>query len=579
MKNSNTLVRLMRYMWRYKLTTAMALLFILLASVTATIIPLIARFYIDAYMDAGIWANGLWLIASYYGLFLLHVVFNFVGNYAFSVVANSVVRDLRNEAFRNVQRLEMRYFDTTPAGAIVSRLTNDTQAVADMFSAIFSSFLSSLLIVVTTLSAMFSLNVPLTFLMILFLPVMYGSVQLYHSRSHELIRMTRSKLSDLNVALAEGIEGMKIIQSFNQESRLKEEFEAINGEHLDYANRTLNVNSLFLRPAMSLLKLVAYAVILFYFGVTGSIVGVTAGVMYAFIQYSNQLFNPLIEVTQNFSVVQTSMIAAKRVFEVIDREDYEPVQTGKMTEIRDGKIEFRNVSFSYDGKRDVLSNISFTVNPGETVAFVGSTGSGKSSIMNVFLRFYEFDRGEVLIDGHSIRDYSKEALRRSVGLVLQDPFLFHGTVASNIRMYQDLNETAVREAGEFVDAHFIEELPDKYESNVTERGTTFSSGERQLMAFARTIAANPQILILDEATANIDSQTEEVIQQSLSKMRQGRTTLAIAHRLSTIQDADCIHVLDRGRIVESGTHQELLNLHGQYYKMYELQKGGTTTKE
>ena len=368
---------------------------------------------------------------------------------------------------------------------------------------------------------------------------------------------------------------MRIIQAFSQEKRLIEEFEAINGEHLDFSNRYLNVNSLFLRPAMSLLKILAYALILTYFGLSWQVAGVTAGAMYAFIQYVNQLFNPLIDVMQNYSVLQTSMVAAERVFELMDRRDFEPEQAEEGPEIQAGNIDFQHVSFSYDGKREILKAISFSVKQGETIAFVGSTGSGKSSIINLFLRFYEFEKGKILIDGRDIRDYSQAELRRNIGLVLQDPFLYHGTIASNIRMYQEsLSQAEVEEAARFVDAHdFISQLPQGYDDPVTERGSTFSSGQRQLLAFARTIATKPKILILDEATANIDSETEELIQHSLRKMRQGRTTIAIAHRLSTIQDANCIYVLDKGRIIESGSHEELLAQNGTYKKMYQLQAG------
>ncbi|ESK65547.1 ABC transporter ATP-binding protein [Abiotrophia defectiva] len=572
---TKTFGRLMAYMWRYKGTALIALVFIFLTSAVTTAIPLLARYYIDHFIGGGLVAQGGLILLAYYSLFLVRVAFTFLGNYTFARVAQSVVRDLRQESFDKLQSLSMRYFDQTPAGAIVSRLTNDTQAVADMFSAIFSSFLSSLVIVAVTIGTMLSLNVPLTLLMLVFIPIMFGSIALYNSKSRDLIAMTRAKLSDLNVKLSESIEGMRIVQAFGQEGRLLAEFEAINADHVAYSNKSLNVNSLFLRPAMSLLKLLAYAVILAYFGVTWQVAGVTAGLMYAFIQYSNQLFNPLIEVTQNFSILQTSMIAADRVFALIDQEDYEPAQSGQVTEIGAGSIEFKDVSFSYDGKRDVLKHISFKVEAGQTVAFVGATGSGKSSIMNLFLRFYEFDRGQILIDGQDIKSYSAEALRSAVGLVLQDPFLFHGTIASNIRMYQEgLTDEAMREAARFVDAaDFIESLPADYDSPVTERGATFSSGQRQLLAFARTMATQPKILILDEATANIDSETEEVIQASLAKMRKGRTTLAIAHRLSTIQDADCIYVLDQGQIVESGNHQELLAQGGLYYRMYQLQAG------
>ncbi|MFC2550505.1 MAG: ABC transporter ATP-binding protein [Streptococcus sanguinis] len=575
MKKKATFHRLLGYMWRYRIVSSMALAFILLTTLVTTALPLLARYFIDQFIGRNqAWA-GLPLLALYYGLFLLRVLFTFLGKYFFARVAQSVVRDLRQESFANIQRLQMAYFDRTPAGAIVSRLTNDTQAVADMFSEIFSNFLSSLLILVVTLSAMFALNWQLTLMIALFLPLMAASILLYQHLSNRQLKQVRNKLSDLNVKLSESIEGMRIIQAFGQEKRLLREFEEINGQHLGFTNRYLNINSLFLRPAMSLLKILAYGVILTYFGLTWQVAGITAGIMYAFIQYVNQLFNPLIDVMQNYSVLQTSMVAAERVFEIMDRTDYEPEQANQDLQIQDGSIEFKHVSFSYDGKRDVLRDISFSVKKGQTIAFVGSTGSGKSSIINLFLRFYEFERGQILIDGRDIKDYSQAELRRKIGLVLQDPFLYHGTVASNIKLYQEpLTREEIIEAAKFVDAHgFISQLPQGYDAPVTERGATFSSGQRQLLAFARTIATKPKILILDEATANIDSETEELIQASLRKMRQGRTTVAIAHRLSTIQDADCIYVLDKGRIIESGSHEELLAQDCTYKKMYQLQAG------
>lgn len=575
MRKQVTFYRLLTYMWRYKWISILALVFIFATTLVTTTLPLLARYFIDHFISRYQIMTGFYVLIMYYTLFLLRVLFTFLGQYSFARVAHSIVRDLRQESFENIEHLGMVYFDQTPAGAIVSRLTNDTQAVADMFSSIFSSFLSSVFILVVTLVTMFSLNWRLTGLIVLFLPVMLSSILLYQRLSNRLLKLVRSKLSDLNVKLSESIEGMRIIQAFGQENRLIKEFETINGEHLDYTVRYLNINSLFLRPAISLLKILAYAVILAYFGFTWQIAGVTAGVMYAFVQYINQLFNPLIDLMQNYSVLQTSMVAADRVFEIMDRKDYEPKQTNLPLEITDGKIEFRHVSFSYDGKHDILKDISFSVKQGETIAFVGATGSGKSSIINLFLRFYEFERGEILIDDKNIKDYSQSELRRNIGLVLQEPFLYHGTIASNIKMYQEnLGREEIVEAAKFVDAHdFISRLPANYNSPVTERGATFSSGQRQLLAFARTIASKPKILILDEATANIDSETEELIQASLRKMRQGRTTIVIAHRLSTIQDANCIYVMEQGRIIESGTHEELLTLNGTYYKMYQLQAG------
>ena len=575
MSKSKTFFRLMRYMFRYKGLSVLALLFILLTSIVATAIPLLAQYYIDNFITKNIAKAGLYILIIYFGLFILRVVFTFLGEFYFARVAHNIVRDLRNDSFKNLQKLGMSYFDKTPVGSVVSRLTNDTQAVADMFGTIFSSFLNTILMFVVTLSAMIALSWQLTIYMILFIPVMIGSVYMYQKLSSRLVEISRAKISEMNTKLSESIEGMKIIQAFNQEQRLIDEFGEVNNEHLRYYTKSLKVDSLLLRPAMALFKVLVYGVIVTYFGLSFESAGFTAGIIYAFIQYTNQLFNPLIELMQNFSILQTSIISAGRVFTLIDNEEYEPEQRESDYKISRGDIEFKNVSFSYDGKRDVLKNISFSVKNGESIAFVGATGSGKSSIMNLFLRFYDYDRGEILIDGVDIKDYSAKELRNSVGLVLQDPFLYHGTVESNIKMYNDsLSREDVIEAAKFVDAHnFIDKLEDKYDSIVTERGSTFSSGERQLLTFARTIASKPKILILDEATANIDSETEELIQNSLEKMRKGRTTIAIAHRLSTIQDSNCIYVLDKGEIIESGTHEELIALKGNYYKMYQLQAG------
>ncbi len=488
--------RLLTYLKPYKFLTFLALTFLLSTTVIKSIIPLVASYFIDHYLHDMNQAASMILI-GYYGLYLLQTLVQYLGNLFFARVSYSIVRDIRRDAFANMEKLGMSYFDKTPAGSIVSRLTNDTETISEMFSGTLSSFISAIFIFVTTLYTMMILDIRLTGLIVLFLPLIVLLVNLYRKKSVAIIEKTRALLSDINAKLSESIEGIHIIQAFNQEKRLKKEFDAINEEHLIYASRSISLDSLFLRPAMSLLKLLAYAVLMAYFG-----------------------------------------------------------------------------SFSYDGKHQILDNISFSVNKGETIAFVGSTGSGKSSIINVLMRFYEFQSGRVLIDGVDIRDYSQAELRKNIGLVLQDPFLYHGTIKSNIAMYQDLTDEEIKAAAEFVDAnHFIDKLPEGYDSPVSERGSSFSTGQRQLLAFARTVASQPKILILDEATANIDSETEAIVQNSLAKMRQGRTTIAIAHRLSTIQDANCIYVLDKGRIIEHGSHEELLALGGTYHKMYSLQAG------
>ena len=565
--------RLMSYLKPYKFLTALALALLLLTTVVRSVIPLIASYFIDHFLT-DMNQTAMLILVGYYLMYILQTIIQYFGNFYFARVSYSIVRDIRRDAFANMEKLGMAYFDQTPAGSIVSRLTNDTEAVSDMFSGILSSFISAIFIFTVTLLTMLRLNAVLTGWVAIFLPFIFILVNLYRKKSVAVIEKTRALLSNINSKLSESIEGIRIIQSFSQEDRLKDEFEAINEEHVLYANRSMALDSLFLRPAMSLLKLLAYAILMAYFGFRGMEIGISAGLMYAFIQYVNRLFDPLIEVTQNFSTLQTSMVSAGRVFDLIDERQYEPEQKNGEATVQAGNIEFKNVSFSYDGERQILDNISFKVNQGETIAFVGSTGSGKSSIINVFMRFYEFQSGEVLLDGVDIREYPKEELRRNIGLVLQDPFLYHGTIKSNIKMYQDISDEAVQAAAAFVDAdQFIQKLPEKYETKVTERGSSFSTGQRQLLAFARTVASQPKILILDEATANIDSETETIVQESLKKMRQGRTTIAIAHRLSTIQDANCIYVLDKGKIIESGSHDELLSQKGTYYRMYQLQAG------
>lgn len=567
------LKRLISYLKPYTWLTICALAFLLFTTIIKSVIPLVASQFIDHYLH-DLNHVAILMLLGYYCLYILQMLVQYVGNLLFARVSYSIVRDIRRDAFANMEKLGMSFFDKTPAGSIVSRLTNDTETISDMFSGILSSFISAVFIFVTTLYTMMILDYRLTGLIILFLPLIFVLVNLYRKKSVHIIEKTRSLLSDINSKLAESIEGIRIIQAFNQEKRLQEEFDKINEEHFVYANRSISVDSLFLRPAMSLLKLLGYAVLMAYFGYRGLYMGITAGTMYAFIQYINRLFDPLIDVSQNFSTLQTSMVSASRVFAMIDQREYEPEQQSKDVQLTEGNVRFEHVSFSYDGKHQILDDISFTVNKGETIAFVGHTGSGKSSIINVLMRFYEFQSGRVYIDDVDIRDYSQKELRNNIGLVLQEPFLYHGTIKSNIAMYQDLSEEEIEKAAVFVDADpFIQKLPDGYDAPVSERGSSFSTGQRQLLAFARTVASQPKILILDEATANIDSETETLVQNSLAKMRKGRTTIAIAHRLSTIQDANCIYVLDKGRIIESGTHEELLALGGTYYKMYSLQAG------
>lgn len=569
----NVFWRLLSYVKPYLFLTIAALSFLLLTTVIRSIIPLLASYFIDHYVHQ-VTDGVLLVLGGYFGLYILQMLFQYIGNFWFAKVSYGIVRDIRQDAFSKMESLGMAYFDQTPSGSIVSRLTNDTESISEMFSGILSSFISAIFVVAVTLYTMFALEWKLTSLIVLFLPIIFILVNMYRKKSAPVVEKTRSLLSQINSKLAESIEGIRIIQAFRQEERLSDEFEAINQEYLAFASRSMALDSLFLRPALSLIKILAYALLITYFGLDWSDAPVSAGLIYAFIQFVNRLFDPLLEVTQHFSTLQTSMVSAGRVFTLMDQTIEEPRQESTDVRIIKGDIVFEDVSFSYDGKRKILDHVSFEVKKGQTIAFVGATGSGKSSIINVFMRFYEFQSGRILIDGQDIRQFAPHELRSNIGLVLQEPFLYHGTIASNIQMYQDISQDDIIEAARFVDAApFIEKLPNGYQQLVTERGSSFSTGQRQLLAFARTMASQPKILILDEATANIDSETEQTVQHSLEKMRKGRTTIAIAHRLSTIQDADCIYVLDKGKIIESGSHEELLALKGTYHRMYELQAG------
>ncbi|PTF28550.1 multidrug ABC transporter ATP-binding protein [Staphylococcus cohnii] len=575
---AQALIRLFKYTTPYKGTIALAFLTLTISTIASMLTPYLVKVFIDDYLTPRVFPQQamIWLMIIFISIQIIGAVTMYLSQYLFQYLAFKVIQQLRIDAFNKLGKLGMKYFDKVSGGSIVSRLTNDTETIVDMIIGVFSTFLIAFFMMISSYIMMFILEMRLALISLMFLPVIIFILASYRKYSAVLFAKSRQKLSDLNTKLAESIEGMRIIQAFNQEKRLNSEFNRINDEHYQYMLKTVKLDSLLLRPAISSLAIFAVVMILGYFGIISFTTGITAGVVFAFVQYMERFFEPINQVSQNLNILQQALVSASRVFTLIDDDTYEPEQQPVPSyTIEEGKIEFKEVSFSYDGKTDVLKNINFTVNPGEMVALVGHTGSGKSSIINLFMRFYEFERGSINVDGHSIKTIPKQELKQKIGLVLQDAFIFYGTVASNIKLYHPtMTFEQVKAAAEFVHAHhFIEKLSGQYQHRVIEKGSSFSSGERQLIAFARTIATNPKILILDEATANIDSETEEQIQQSLNTMRKGRTTLAIAHRLSTIQDADKILVLNHGEIVEQGTHETLIKKNGIYYNMYVLQNG------
>lgn len=567
--------RLMGFVKMFKTEMIIAAVGAFLVSVINMLLPFGLQYFLDHFLlkqsatvQVILFAGFLYAAGS-----LLKAILQFTYQYFFSLGSEKSLESVRRALYRKLHSLGMRYFDQTPAGSIVSRVTNDTMTLSN-FLTVLSTVVISIFSVSSALVTMFLTNQTAGWLILLFLPILLLVIWLYSRKSSKLYRNYRERLSRINTNLNESIEGVSLIQQFKQEKRMTNEFEGENGGLMDTRFNMIRINSLLLSPLTSLLYSLALAVALMYFGFPLQETFVPAGVVYAFSQYISQIFNPISTMMDQMTLFQDGIVAGKRIFRILDNTEYEPQQKEeKDLTIKQGKIEFKHVSFSYDGKHEILHNINFTVNPGETLGIVGHTGSGKSSIINVMMRFYEYYQGQILIDGVDLKKYPKKELRKKLGLVLQEPFMFYGDIASNIRLYNDkITDEKIKQAVKTVQAdQFIEKMPGKYHAKVIEGGDELSQGQRQLISFARTLVTDPKILVLDEATANVDTETEALIQEGLKQLRKGRTTLAIAHRLSTIADANQIIVLDKGRIVERGTHQELLAKKGYYYNLYTLQ--------
>ena len=484
-----------------------------------------------------------------------------------------IIYTIREEVFAHVHSLPLRFFDTNPVGRIVTRVTNDVESLNQMYTQVLVRLISNTMLIIGYAVVMISINPRLALLAFLFLPVVFAITLTFRILIRKIYRIVRTKISALNTFLSENISGMKLIQLFAREEKKAEEFRERTDDLYKTQMKELAVFGLF-RPGLAFIANFAYALIIYRSGVSVLEGTLTLGTLYIFTNYIRSFFEPIQELAEQFSTLQNAMASAEKIFTILDEKNtiLEAEEPVRMPQFK-GKIEFRNVWFAYENEDWVLRDVSFLIKPGERVAFVGATGAGKSSILNLIGRYYDIQKGEILIDDVNIKDLSLQDLRHAIGQVQQDVFVFTGDIKSNIRLLsEEITDRQIREASEAANAdHFIEKLPEKYDEPVTERGSTLSAGERQLLSFARTLAFDPTILVLDEATANIDTETEQLIQEALETLMRGRTSIMVAHRLSTIQHADEILVMHKGQIRERGSHQELLAMNGIYKKLYELQ--------
>ncbi len=515
------------------------------------------------------------LIGLYFICLLISLITEFGKTYWMQSSANKVIQQLRIDLYAHIQRLPVPFFDNLPAGKVVSRVTNDTEAVKDLFVAVLANFSSGAVYMLGVYVALFILDFRLGLICLFLVPLLVAWIAIYRKIATKYNRIIRSRLSEINAIINESIQGMSIIRIFRKQKQTQEEFEQLNNDYMFYQNKMLRLNSLTSFNLVNVLRNLTLALVLWYFGAAalGSFdSAISLGVLYAFVDVLGRLFQPMTGMVNQLAALDLSMVSAGRVFELMDEEG-EAVTDGSMPRYK-GNVQFKDVTFAYK-KDPVLKQIDFEAKQGQTVALVGHTGSGKSSIINLLFRFYDPQQGTITIDGQNIRELPKQWIRQHMGIVLQDPYLFTGTIASNVSLdneaiSRERLEQALRDVGAET---ILADLPQGFDEPVVEKGSTLSAGQRQLISFARALAYDPAILILDEATANIDTETEALIQSALEVLKRGRTTFIVAHRLSTIRSADQILVLHRGEIVERGTHDELMEINGRYRQMYRMQTG------
>jgi ATP-binding cassette subfamily B multidrug efflux pump len=586
--DSQLLRRLLTYLRPYKWTVVFAIGLTLLVGPLELVGPRLFGLAVDKYILPGL-GHSIRAMDALHGIALISLlslaalVLSFAVQYLqvriMQNVGQQTLYDLRKEIFERLQRLPMSFFDHSPVGRLVTRVTTDVDALNDLFAAGIAAMANDVIVLLCIGAYMMKINWRLALATFAVLPLIMIATWIFREKVRDANRRIRTAIARINAFLQEHISGMHIVQIFNRERKSRDEFTDLNRVYMEAYKDAITAFAVFF-PAVELFSTIAIAVVFWYGGLLSFAGGVTVGVLISFMQYAQRFFRPIQDLSEKFNILQSAMAACERIFKLLDEPlPAPPAETPLALSAPRGDIEFRNVWFAYSGGANpkeedwVLRDVSFHIAPGQTLAIVGHTGAGKTTLIQLLLRFYDIQRGQILLDGVDIRRFDVHQLRRQFGIVLQDPFLFTGSLESNVRLGDEeisraRVESALREVGL---GSLLDSLPQGVETNVTERGATFSVGQRQLISFARALAHNPRFMILDEATSSVDTKTEMQIREALDRLLEGRTALVIAHRLSTIQHADRILVFHKGKLREQGSHQQLLAERGIYYRLYQLQ--------